>query len=208
MRLSKKIKDLKKNNIATAINSRLKEFEETNKKSTEDWFSELCFCILTANSKAMTAINIQKELGKDGFACLSQKEVCNCIKRNKHRFHNNKSKYIVEARVHRKELKDKITSLNEVDAREWLVQNVKGLGYKEASHFLRNVGYKNLAILDRHILDIMHREGMIKSKPKPIPKKLYLEIEQKFNNLAKKLKMSSAELDFYVWYIKTGKVLK
>ena len=38
-------------------------------------------------------------------------------------------------------------------AREWLVHNVKGIGYKEAGHFSRNIGFtQDLAILDRHIL--------------------------------------------------------
>jgi N-glycosylase/DNA lyase len=73
---------------------------------------------------------------------------------------------------------------------------------------LRNVGYKNLAILDRHVLNLMKEYDIIKEKPKTLNKKKYLEIEKIFKKIANTLKMSCAELDLYVWYMKTGKVLK
>ncbi len=207
-KLISQIKALKNSKVKDQIDKKLKEFKSFKRKSTDEWFCELCFCILTANSKAMTALSIQEELGSQGFICNSQKEICNCIKRNKHRFHNNKSKYIIEARKHKDELKKKINSMSEKDGREWIVKNIKGLGYKESSHFLRNVGYDNLAILDRHILNLMVDTNMIKEKPKTLTKNIYEKIEKKFIELAKKMKMSAAELDFYMWYIKTNKVLK
>ncbi|GAJ17855.1 unnamed protein product, partial [marine sediment metagenome] len=37
------------------------------------------------------------------------------------------------------------SNIDEIKLREWVVKNFKGLGYKEASHFLRNIGYKNFA---------------------------------------------------------------
>lgn len=200
--LIKQIKDLQNTPIKQVVETRLKEFENNN-----EWFSELCFCLLTANSKAETAINIQKELGQDGFLSLEQDKIKQVIIKNKHRFHNNKSKYIVEARRY-KNIKNLIENQNEVEARNWLAENVKGLGYKEASHFMRNVGYKNLAILDRHILRLMFENKNINEIPKSLNKKIYFEIENKFNNIAKNLKMNSAELDLYMWYIRTGKVLK
>ena len=106
-------------------------------------------------------------------------------------------------------IKDIIQKIkDERTAREWLVNNVKGLGYKEASHFLRNVGYNNVAILDRHILNLMVENKLLKEKPKTLNKKLYLDIENKLELLAKKLGLNLAELDFYMWYLKTGEVLK
>ena len=91
--------------------------------------------------------------------------------------------------------------------REWLVKNIKGLGYKEASHFLRNVGYFDYSILDRHIINLMADNGRIE-KPKKINKKGYLEIEKEFRKIADEVKMSLGELDLYMWYLKTGKILK
>ncbi|MBI2136380.1 N-glycosylase/DNA lyase [Candidatus Woesearchaeota archaeon] len=203
--------NLKKSEVSKRINNRLKEFSSFKNKPTDAWFSELCFCLLTANSKAKTALNIQNELGAEGFYGLSQKEIKNCIRRNKHRFHNNKSEFIVGARVHF-DIKNKITKLikqkSQLDAREWLVQNIKGLGYKESSHYLRNTGHFNLAILDRHVLNLMVENKLLQEKPKSLNRARYLDIEQKLEKVADKLQMSQAELDMYLWYMKTGEVLK
>lgn len=197
--------------IKKQVENRLKEFSSYKNKKTDEWFSELCFCLLTANSKAHTAINIQKELGPFGFKNHNHSELSQCIRRNKHRFHNNKAKFIIEARPHI-DIKQKISSATknggESEAREWLVKNIKGLGYKESSHFLRNTGHFNLAILDRHILNLMVEHGMLLEKPKGLNRKKYLDIEEKLRVVAKKAKMSMAELDFYMWYMKTGEVLK
>lgn len=206
MRLIKEIQALKKSKVGPIVNKRLKEFESFKSRPTKEWFSELCYCILTANSKARTALNIQKELGAKGFCSLCFRDIRDSIKRNKHRFHNNKARYITEARYHI-DIKQKLKNMKDTEAREWLVKNIKGLGYKEASHFMRNVGYKNLAILDRHIINVMHDYKVLKHKPK-LTKKNYLEIEKQFQGLSAKLGMFAAELDLYMWYMKAGKVLK
>ena len=93
-------------------------------------------------------------------------------------------------------------------AREWVAVNIKGLGYKEASHFLRNVGYFDLAILDRHILAVMKDYGLIDSIPSSLSRKKYLEIEKKFFELSELTSIKPGILDFYLWYMRTGKVLK
>lgn len=203
--LIKQINELRNSNIKSEVDKRLNEFKELN--NSEDWFSELCYCLLTANSKAETALNIEKELKGKGFHLSSQSEIRECIRRNKHRFHNNKSKFIVEARKF-KNIKDIITEKNQIEARNWLVNNIKGIGYKEASHFLRNVGYNNVAILDRHIITLMVEHKIIKEKPNILNKKNYPEIEKKLEKLAKFVDMSHAELDLYLWFLKTRKILK
>lgn len=207
MDLINQIYELQNSKIRKVVEKRLGEFEELGKMENDEWFSELCFCLLTANSRAKSAIAIQQQLGVRGFKEASQQTISSAIRLNKHRFHNNKSKYIVCSRAN-KDIKDKLAGMSEVESREWLVKNIKGLGYKEASHFLRNVGKKNLAILDRHILNLMAENKIIKDKPKSLNRKNYLEIEEKFNNLAEKIGMSCAELDLYMWYMKTGEVLK
>lgn len=203
--LISEIKKLENSNTNKLVETRLKEFKAFKRKSEKEWFSELCFCILTANSKQKTGEAIQKELGPEGFLRYSQKRIRNTIIKHKHRFHNNKSKYIVEARSHYP-LKEKLNK-SEIENRNWLVKNIKGIGMKEASHFLRNTGSLKLAILDRHILNILAEHSIIE-KPKTLTPKLYLEIEQKFNSISKTLNMSSSKLDLFMWYLKTGEVLK
>jgi len=91
--------------------------------------------------------------------------------------------------------------------REWLVESVKGLGYKEASHFLRNIGYDDYAIVDFHIVDLLVRHNLIK-KPKTLSRVKYLEIEEILRKIAKKSGLTLAELDLYLWFLETNKVLK
>ncbi len=197
--------------VRKVIDQRISEFSSFSSKNGEEWFSELCFCLLTANSKAKTAMAIQKELGARGFSTLSHKKLVGCIKSNKHRFHNTKAARIIEARAHSKNLKSTIQNIVEnhgqTVAREWLVDNVKGLGHKEASHFLRNIGYEDVAIIDRHILSILEQHNII-SRPKDLSPRNYLAIEEACISLAEKLNMSLSRLDLSLWYLKTGSVLK
>lgn len=190
---------------------RLREFKEFANKPEFEWFSELCFCILTANAKFKTASEVQAALGTEGCRSCSLKELVSCIRHHKHRFHNMKAKYIVEARRH-EGLKKTITYIAAEQgtsaAREWLVHNVKGIGMKEASHFLRNVGYTDISILDRHILNLMKEHSIIRKVPKPLSKKVYLEIEREFFRLAKSLSINPAELDLILWFMKAGVVGK
>ena len=93
------------------------------------------------------------------------------------------------------------------EAREWLVRNVKGFGYKEASHFLRNVGFRDVAILDRHILRYLKERGLIEEVPKTLGRRSYLKLEILLSAIARKLKLSLGELDLYLWYIMTGEVI-
>jgi len=204
----KSIKELKNSDISKKVNQRLKEFTSFSKKDGKEWFSEMCFCLLTANSKASTAIAIQKELRAEGFIYCTRKQLVECIKRNKHRFHNNKAKFIIAARKF-SDIRDILRTLKTSQAkRDFLVENIKGLGYKEASHFLRNTGHFDVAILDRHVLNLLLENEYLKERPKTITKKEYLRIEEILEKLSKKLKMSQAELDLYLWFLKTGEVLK
>ncbi|MFH1590133.1 MAG: N-glycosylase/DNA lyase [archaeon] len=200
-----------KKTIGLKVDARLKEFKDFKYKNTEEWFSELCFCILTANSKARTAIDIQEGLGFKGFSEMPEKKLSEHIKKKKHRFHNNKAKYIVLVRDYI-DIKGIILGwIHEegvLGAREWLAHEVKGIGYKEASHFMRNVGFTDVAILDRHIINLMIENKIIKTKPKNLGKKNYLLLEAKFKELADQANMSMAELDLYMWSMKGGDVLK
>lgn len=196
--------------ISTQIDSRLQEFNSFKDKSEEEWFSELCFCLLTANAKASTALNLQSSLGPSGFLTLSKSKLVEAIKSHKHRFHNNKSKYIIKARTHatiKRTIQSLVSSKDDRAAREWLVENIQGLGYKESSHFLRNTGHTNVAIIDRHILRLLEEMSLIQT-PQTISKSKYLDIEEVCWQLAQELNVNLAKLDLQLWYLQTGKVLK
>ena len=211
MEIKEKIKYLQEDkDIANLISKRIKEFEEIYKKGNECWFKGLCFCILTANFKARESIEIcTAECKNNAFIKYSREDLSKFLKKQKYRFPNTRAGYIVEARKYAAEIKNIITGFDdEKEAREWLVKNVKGLGYKEASHFLRNVGYKDVAILDRHILKVLYENRIISEIPEQLSKKTYLMIENLVQDIADDLKISPAELDLFLWYMKTGKVLK
>jgi N-glycosylase/DNA lyase len=204
--LLEKVRELENSYINDKVNQRLEEFDSFKSKSEDEWFSELCFCILTANAKQKTAATIQNQIKSEGFQTLSQKTLADLIKVNKHRFHNTKSKYIISARKFAN-IKSLIQDLTEIQARDFLVKNIKGLGFKESSHFIRNTGGKNLSILDRHILNVLSEHKIIE-KPKTLSPQMYKVIESKFTKIASKLRMSPAKLDLFLWYMKTGEVLK
>lgn len=198
---------LKKSDIKKKIDSRLKEFKEAGEKTNDEIFNEMCFCILTANYSAEGGIRMQKAIG-NGFLELPEQGLAKKLTELGHRYPQLRAKFISEARKHHGSLKETIQSFgSEENAREWVVNNVKGLGYKEASHFLRNIGFENLAIIDFHIIDILEKHGLIK-RPKTLTRRKYLEIENVLKKIAEKLGMNLAELDLYLWYSETGKVLK
>jgi N-glycosylase/DNA lyase len=205
-RLIDKIEELKNSEINTKINQRIKEFRDINKDSNEELFSELCFCLLTANFNAEKTIKIQKEIG-EYFLSDNQNQIREKLKTQGHRFPNKRAEYIHEARSCKDKLKEVVSFHDKKALREWIVKNVKGIGYKECSHFLRNVGFDDYAIIDFHIIDLLVRYEIIK-KPKTINKNKYLEIEKILRKIAEKTNLTLAELDLYLWYMETGKILK
>jgi len=205
--LIREIEKLKKGKVGKTVEKRIKEFKKLGQQSSDKIFKELCFCLLTANYDAQKAINIQNKI-QNGFIEYPQNQLSDELKKLGYRFPNVRSKFIAEARKHKENLKKIICSCKtDMHRREWFAENVKGLGYKEASHFLRNIGHPDCAIIDFHIIDILVRNKIIK-EPKTLSKKVYLEIEKILSVMAKKLKISLAELDLYLWYMETGKILK
>ncbi len=207
MKLEKKIEELKKSEVKKTADKRMKEFSALGKKGEGAVFNELCFCLLTANYNAEKAMRIQKEMG-NCFSALPKASLARKLKSLGYRYPNKRAEYIFEAQKHRDSLKETVRSFqSERESREWLVQKVKGFGYKEASHFLRNIGCRNCAIIDFHILDLMEKEGLMK-KPKTFTGKQYLLAEKKLEKIAEKTGLSLAELDLYLWFMETGMVLK
>lgn len=193
------------------IKKRLREFKNLQKGNNEDIFAELCFCILTPQSEAIYCDDAIKALKRTGYLIKGLKNQVRS-KLNKVRFPNNKTNYIIAARNLFKMNGGFRTTLLEaapIKTREWLVKNIKGLGYKEASHFLRNIGLgKNLAILDIHILRNLNKYNVIKKIPASISKYTYIDIENKMKKFSKKIKIPIEDLDLLFWAKETGHVFK
>ncbi|MFA5032704.1 MAG: N-glycosylase/DNA lyase [bacterium] len=205
-----KIKEIYKDK-GKCIQNRLNEFKEIyNKGNNKKIFTELAFCLLTPQSKAKSCWKgIENLLQKKHLFEGNEEQVLGEL--NNVRFKFKKAKYIIRAREQLSdEIKSKIDEFKDsYDTREWLVQNVKGMGYKEASHFLRNIGLgEKLAILDRHILKNLKLLGVIKEIPVSLSKKEYLTIEKKLTEFAKKVNIRMDYLDLILWCKETGEVFK
>ena len=201
-----KIQELITNDIKNLIDTRLTEFKEIKSQPINSIFKELCFCIMTANCSAKKCIEIQKIID-DGFLTFTEEELTQTLKGNKYRFPNVRSKYIIEARENMTQLAKILKSTNDGSLREWIAKNIKGIGFKEASHFLRNIGYEDYAIIDFHIIDLLVKHNLIQ-RPKYLTKSKYLEIETVLKNIGQKSNLNLAELDLCLWYLETGKILK
>ncbi|WP_022820192.1 N-glycosylase/DNA lyase [Fusobacterium russii] len=203
--------------IKPQIKKRLKDFKNVWENGTnEDIHLELSFCILTPQSKAINAwraITNLKE--KDLIFKAPAEDIVEYL--NIVRFKNNKAKYLVELREQMTDKNSKkiitkefFSSIPDVfERRNWIVKNIKGMSYKEAGHFLRNIGFgQDLAILDRHILKNLQKLEVIEELPKTLSPKLYLEIEQKMREYCKFVKIPMDEMDILLWYKEAGEIFK
>lgn len=207
----KKIYDFKKDEII----QRLKEFEQLYLKgSDEEIFSELAFCILTPQSKAKVCWDAMVKIGEKDLLLKGDVEQ---IEKELHsvRFKNKKAKYIVSSRKFFTNnekfcVKSIISKFDDVyECRVWLVENINGLGYKEASHFLRNIGFgEEIAILDRHILKNLLEFKIIEYIPKSISRVKYMQIEKNMKEFARQIDIPVSHLDLVLWYKETGKIFK
>jgi N-glycosylase/DNA lyase len=189
------------------IRKRLREFEEMGKGSAEDIFAELCFCILTPQSNARQCDKAIRELKKKKLLFEATAGAIRPILRGRSRFHNKKAGYLVNAR--RSFDRSWLYAGNIPDVRKKIAENIKGIGYKEASHFLRNIGMgSDIAILDRHILKNLKRYGVIDRVPSSMSVKSYLDIEERARSFATSMGLAREELDLLFWSRETGEIFK
>ncbi len=230
--LIKKILELKNSSVKSIVENRILELEY-NFKFNNKILSELFFCILTANFDAEKTIRIQENINNCFFDC-SLEDIKKNLKLQGYRFPNIRGEFIFLARKKfyeniRREfgfdsLKLLIDTFYEVKGsvflRNFFVENVKGFSFKEASHFLRNIGFKEYSIVDFHIVDLLKEysflkkdfgvftSGKNKGKRKSLSKNDYFFVESILKNIALKTNLDLSRLDFYLWYLETGKILK
>jgi len=196
------------------VQKRLQEFRQVLERSDHDVFAELCFCLLTPQSSAKTCWAAVTRLKEKSLLLKGAPGELEPLL-NDVRFNESKAKYIVQAREQFSksgdlQVKPHLRSfVNKYELREWLVENVNGLGYKEASHFLRNVGLgEEFAILDRHILRNLKDFGVLPEIPTSLTKKRYLEIEENVRRFSREIGIPMGELDLLLWSKETGWIFK
>lgn len=207
--LIKTIEELRQGEIGERINSRLEEFKANGRGDEKSYYLEVCFGILAANTSSLMGQRVVKELGFEGFTSPETVEEMQAkLKSVSCRFNNMKGKYLFELIRLKDQIKKNLIVLDHDGKREWLHTNIKGIGLKESSHVLRNLGFFDFAIIDKHVQNLMVDFGLIKEKPKTMTPKKYSELERTLLKLAKQLDMEQGEMDMYLWYLKTGLIEK
>ncbi|MDP2912880.1 MAG: N-glycosylase/DNA lyase [Candidatus Omnitrophota bacterium] len=216
-RLPPSVKDLvsEYKNRKSEIKRRLEDFRAVQDAGDEEIFQELCFCILTANANALHCDKAIRQLKENGLLLKGSACEIKPALKGRVRFHNKKAVFITAARKLFKRggkiaIKGMLDFKDIFKLREWLVDNIKGYGYKEASHFLRNIGLgRDIAILDRHILKNLKTYGVISKIPSSVgSRKIYTDIENKMREFSKKTRVPLDEMDLLFWSIETGFVFK
>lgn len=193
--------------LKPAIKKRLNDFK---KIQADDYFYELCYCICTPQSKAKNAFQVVNKLRHNDF--FNQKfDPVDFLRDSKHyiRFHNQKSIRLLKAIDIFGQVEKVINSdITAFEKRENITKMVNGFGLKESSHFLRNIGFENLAILDRHVLKHLVYCNVFKDIPKVASQNQYYFVEKEFKKFAKKINIPIDELDLLFWSYETGEILK
>jgi len=197
------------------IRSRLGEFRAVKSEQNDDrLWEEMVFCFFTGGCSAMMGLRSLEKvrpLLKKG----TERQLARALK-GSHRYPNARARYIVESRkflINDCDLKlgQRLAEFScHYQRRDWLAREkgIKGLGYKEASHFLRNIGYSGYAILDKHVLRCLAELKIIDDPKPPNSRSKYLTVEGKLRELTDAVEIDFDELDLVLWSIKTGKILK
>ena len=197
------------------IRARLREFEEVWRTADDArLWEELAYCIFTAGASARMGLG-SVEAVRHLLASGTHEELAGALA-SKHRYPNARAGYIVVTREYltgdcRMRLRERLESFADpVGRRDWLARSrgIKGLGYKESSHFLRNVGLRGYAILDKHILRCLAEVGVLDSPRPPATRARYLAAEQRLRDFARDVSIDFDELDLVLWSMKTGEILK
>lgn len=189
------------------IRARLAEFQ---KPRTEQFlWEELIYCLFAANSSgkmAETAVALLGPIHSKATLAQLQAKV-----HKKVRFYNVRSRFFHENRLFVKSTHGTLSKMlesftNVYELRNYLADQFLGMQFKEASHYLRNIGFTGLCIVDKHVLFLMKEFGVLKSAKPPKNRKEYLAIEEEILAFAKKQKYDVDVLDLALWSYRSGHI--
>jgi N-glycosylase/DNA lyase len=197
------------------IDARLAEFGAIWRSGTDrDLWEEMVFCFFTGGCSAkmgLRSVEAVRSLLIDG----TQRQLAAALV-GFHRYPNARSRYVAQSREFLREhcsfrIREKLEGFTcDIERRDWLAREkgVKGLGYKEASHFLRNIGFRGYAILDKHVLNCMAELKIIDDPKPPNTRSRYLSTEDKLKQFSEQAGVDFDEMDLVLWSMKTGEILK
>jgi len=149
-----------------------------SKKAVDGVFYNLCFAILAPQTTFKSNRKVVEILKNNDFMNndLPRANLETIVKHT--RFYRQKTDRLLKAKMQFGDVLINVLSNSETKVkRDFLVKNVCGLGMKAASHFLRNLGRRDLAIIDTHVLKFLDYD-------KPKNNKEYIEIEKKFEDIS------------------------
>ncbi len=129
----------------------------------------------------------------------------------RYRYPRSRSNYIVRTAI--AVYRDSSTGLRDVlndhpderEAREVIKEKAIGVGFKQASLFLRNVSHsKDLAILDSHVLRYMGLLRLIENDPRELnlsSRRVYMNLERALQEYGEAARLSLSVLDLAIWVV-------
>lgn len=199
--------------VRDIITSRIEEFRSVWRSADGGRIlEEMTFCLLTPQSKARAGWNAVMCMKNRGLFGDADADISECLRGVRFAYTKARRVKILWSRFGPDSVMEYLRGIGLPDdwfaARDALVRDINGYGYKEASHFLRNIGFTSLSILDRHILRRLVEYGVLDDIPKSLTRKRYLEIERKMMDFSKKIGIPVDHLDLLFWYMATGEVFK
>lgn len=196
-------------------------------------WSELCFCLLSGNvayELAKSVVSVLSEKGLLDYEWIinkknAQEKIClkfmgsnfepkkNDGSLRKYRYPTKRSIEIVKAAkiiYSTTTIKQILSSdKSEVEIRNYFAENIPGLGIKEASHFLRNIGFANsLAIIDVHVLSFLKENDFVNyDKNSSLTTRRYVILEKILKNFAKFHNLSLSILDLAIWHYMRNRII-
>lgn len=189
--------------------------------------SELVLCILSSQEKYEVALAAIRELKKEkvfdnpkpNIAIGVIKDKINNILQKPFEFEIDNKQYLRRLRFYSKKAQYIISTIENIysndltikkillmgnctnETRKTIISYSSGLGPKQASMFLRNIGYyTEYAVLDKHIIDYMRLMGLTtESKSSFSNIALYQQVEKKLKTFAESLNINLLHLDLAIW---------
>lgn len=212
--------------IEQAVQSLMEKINITN---DVDWRSntecvllkELALCILSSSIKYEVALLYTVKLDKANCFTkainneLDEEHILNCLKkpitingRSVHyRFPKSKSSQLSKTinSIYKKgnTIKRLLSKTDSsIEARDMFVSICSGIGYKQASMFLRNIGFGyDLAIIDTHIIDYLKLVNVIPLYMTLKNQSVYSKIESLYSEYAHSKQFDIKKLDVAIWNV-------